>query len=272
MTWLGYDRYCTELEAEAGRIADAVYDADLALRVPTCPEWTLVDLVQHVGAAHRWAADMIERRVTAPVRPERADPPPEPDARSAWLLAGARRLNEAVRAAGPQAAVWSWSTDQTAGFWSRRILHDTLVHRFDAEIAVGRAAQREDRSLRGPQSQASHTVAVAPDLAADSVSDLLATFAVIAAREPDHGLRGTGETLHFHATDEGLDSAGEWLVRRTPAGVEWEHGHAKGDVAVRGPAADLILVLSRRVAPHAAQLEVLGDERLFTHWLDNTVF
>src|SRR6266542_3350994 len=185
MTWLGYDRYCTELEAEAGRIADAVYDADLALRVPTCPEWTLVDLVQHVGAAHRWAADMIERRVTAPVRPERADPPPEPDARSAWLLAGARRL-----------------------------LHDTLVHRFDAEIAVGRAAQREDRSLRGPQSQASHTVAVAPDLAADSVSDLLATFAVIAAREPDHGLRGTGETLHFHATDEGLDSAGEWLVRR----------------------------------------------------------
>src|SRR6266498_239736 len=94
MTWLGYDRYCTELEAEAGRIADAVYDADLALRVPTCPEWTLVDLVQHVGAAHRWAADMIERRVTAPVRPERADPPPEPDARSAWLLAGARRSEE----------------------------------------------------------------------------------------------------------------------------------------------------------------------------------
>src|SRR6266498_4555656 len=162
MTWLGYDRYCTELEAEAGRIADAVHDADLALRVPTCPEWTLVDLVQHVGAAHRWAADMIERRVTAPVRPERADPPPEPDARSAWLLAGGRRLNEAVRAAGPRAAVWTWSTDQTAGFWSRRILHDTLVHRFDAEIAVGRAAQREDRSLRGPQSQASHTVAVAP--------------------------------------------------------------------------------------------------------------
>src|SRR6266511_5914625 len=34
MTWLGYDRYCTELEAEAGRIADAVHDADLALRVP----------------------------------------------------------------------------------------------------------------------------------------------------------------------------------------------------------------------------------------------
>ena len=257
MVWLGYERYCTELEAEAGKIADAVHDADPALRVPTCPEWTLADLVAHVGTGHRWAATMVERRVTEAVRRgeiDDIDVPPDPEARTAWLHAGADRLAAAIRDAGPQAAVWTWSTDQTVGFWARRILHDTLVHRFDAEIAVDRA------------------VVVAPDLAADSVSDLLDVFAIRSAHEADSGVRGDGETLHFHATDAGLGEAGEWLVRRTPAGIGWEHGHGKGDVAVRGPAADLILVLSRRAAPDSRALEVFGDDRLFAHWLDNTVF
>ncbi len=50
-------------------------------------------------------------------------------------------------------------------------------------------------------------VAVTPDLAADSVSDLLDLFRVL-PRIDDFpaliGLRGQGQTLHFHATDPGL--------------------------------------------------------------------
>jgi hypothetical protein len=57
--------------------------------------------------------------------------------------------------------VWTWADDQTAGFWLRRITHDTLVHRLDAELAVGRE------------------VTLAPDLAADSVSDLLEMFSTL---------------------------------------------------------------------------------------------
>jgi hypothetical protein len=52
-------------------------------------------------------------------------------------------------------------------------------------------------------------------------------------------LRGNGQTLHFHATDPGLGVAGEWLVRRTPSGVEWEHrqGRCRPGRSGTGPAA-----------------------------------
>ena len=258
MTHLGDDRYDAELRAQTARFAAAVRDADAAMPVPTCPAWTLAELTAHVGFGHRWAALILERRATGPVPHDQVDDvevPQEAEERSAWLVAGARRLTDAVREAGPEAGVWSWAEDQTAGFWLRRITHDTLVHRLDAELAVGR------------------TPVVPPDLAADSVSDLLDMFRVLP--RIDHfpalaGLRGHGQTLHFHATDPSLGTAGEWLARRTPSGVEWEHRHGPGDVVVRGPARDLLLVLSRRADLGHSGLEVSGDQRLLTHWLEHS--
>ena len=258
MTYLGDDRYGAELRAQTARFAAAVRDADPALRVPTCPAWTLGELTAHVGFGHRWAAVIVERRATGPVPHDQVDDvavPHEAEERSAWLLAGACRLAEAVREAGPWTGVWSWAEEQTAGFWLRRITHDTLVHRLDAELSVGRAS------------------GVPADLAADSVSDLLEMFRVL-PRIDDFpalaGLRGHGQTLHFHATDPSLGAAGEWLARRTPSGVEWEYRHGPGDVLVRGPARDLLLVLSRRADLDQSGLEVSGDRQLLAHWLEHS--
>jgi uncharacterized protein (TIGR03083 family) len=258
---LGFDRYHAELAAETARFAAVVHDADPARPVPTCPGWTLAELTAHVGFGHRWAATIVERRAGGPVPHGEADDlevPPEAGGRSAWLLAGARRLGDAVRDLGPGTAVWTWAADRTAGFWLRKIAHDTLVHRLDAELAVGRDLE------------------VAADLAADGVSDLLGSIATLSppdSIDPQFAdLRGDGETLHFHATDEGLGAAGEWLVRRTPSTVAWEHRHGEADVAVRGPALDLLLVLNRRATPGDAAVEVAGDERLLAHWLEHSVF
>jgi uncharacterized protein (TIGR03083 family) len=258
MPWLDFDRYHAELQAETVRFAAAVHDADPAGPVPTCPAWTLAQLTAHVGFGHRWAAVIVERRATTPVPHDQADDlevPAEAGERSRWLVAGARRLGRAVGGAGPQTGVWSWADDRTAGFWLRRITHDTLVHRLDAELAVGRE------------------VRLAPDLAADCISDLLDMFSIL-PRIDDFpalaGLRGSGQTLHFHATDPGLGAAGEWLARRTPAGVEWEHGHGRGDAALRGRALDLLLVLSRRTPLDGSGVEALGDPRLLAHWLDHS--
>lgn len=65
---------------------------------------------------------------------------------------------------------------------------------------------------------------------------------------------------------------GEWLVRRTSTVVAWEHRHGAADVAVSGPALDLLLVLYRRAAPADTALEVAGDERLLSHWLAHSAF
>jgi len=252
------DRYHTELEAEASRLAEAVQHADPARQVPTCPEWTLGQLTAHVGFGHRWAAVIVERRATTPVPHEQVDDLEVPAAagdRSRWLLAGARRLSRAVREAGSQAGVWSWAPDRTAGFWLRRITHDTLVHRLDAELAVG------------------HAVRLAPDLAADCVSDLLELFSILPRIDDFPALaelRGRGQTLHFQATDPGLGVAGEWLARRTPTGVAWEHAHGPADAGLRGRALDLLLELSRRATLDRSGVEALGDRQLLAHWLEHS--
>jgi uncharacterized protein (TIGR03083 family) len=258
MSQLDHDRYHTELQAETARFAEAVHDADPATPVPTCPEWTLAQLTAHVGFGQRWAAVIVERRATTPVPHEQVDDlavPAGAGDRSSWLLAGARRLSHAVREAGPQAGVWTWADDRTAGFWLRRITHDTLVHRLDAELAVGRE------------------VRLAPEVAADCVSDLLDMFSILPRIDDFPALaelRGHGQTLHFKATDPGLGDAGEWLARRTPSGVVWEHGHGPGDAALRGRALDLLLVLSRRAALDGSGVETSGDPRLLAHWLEHS--
>jgi uncharacterized protein (TIGR03083 family) len=256
MGWLGEDRYHAALEAETAGFAAAVHDADPARPVPTCPEWTLGQLTEHVGQAQRWVTVVLERRAPVPNAEVRVRVPQDPDERSAWLVAGARRLGQAVREVGPATEVWTWAQDHTAGFWLRRTTHDTLVHRVDAELAVGRE------------------VAVDPDLAADGVADLLDMFAVL-PRVDDFpelaGLAGDGQTLQFRATDAGPDPDGAWLVRREPSGLAWERARGPADVTVRGRAADLLLVLTRRAAP-AGRVEVDGDQRLFTHWLDHSRF
>ncbi|MGH3195985.1 MAG: hypothetical protein ACRDNT_08645 [Streptosporangiaceae bacterium] len=90
------------------------------------------------------------------------------------------------------------------------------------------------------------------------------------ARAPAQELRGDGQSLHFHAADPGLSGTGEWLVTRTPSGVTVARRHGKADVAVRGPAASRLLVLTRRLPPADPAIEILGEQAVLTHWLQHT--
>lgn len=255
MSALTTERHLAELEAQTAGFAELVRDMDQARIVPTCPEWTLDRLVHHVGVSHRWVAEVVARRASELPRlgevPDRTVPEP-PEQRAAWLRAGAARLAAAVREAGPSAPVWTWLGRGEVAFWARRMAAETAVHRADVALM-------ERREL-----------ALAPGFAADAISEWLGILAT-----PSFGrteLHGNGETLHFHATDEGLGPAGEWFVTRSPGGIEVEQRHGKGDVAVRGPATSLMLTLLRRIPASDPRLQVLGDEGLLAHWLDNSRF
>jgi predicted lipid carrier protein YhbT len=63
-------------------------------------------------------------------------------------------------------------------------------------------------------------------------------------------------TVHLHCTD--VD--GEWLFTRRDGEITVTAEHAKGDVAARGRASDLLLFLWGRVP--ATELEVFGDAAL----------
>ncbi len=57
------------------------------------------------------------------------------------------------------------------------------------------------------------------------------------------GRRSATRTIHLHCTD----GEGEWLITRAGDDVVVTREHAKGDVAARGTASDLLLFLWGRV-------------------------
>jgi hypothetical protein len=115
-------------------------------------------------------------------------------------------------------------------------------------------------------------------LAADAITDHLAmmTSPGWAAQRPDsaEALRGGGQTLHLHASDEpSLGAAGEWFVERGAEGATWQHRTGTADVTVRGPATSLLLMLTRRRSISAGLgdgLQASGDLDLLTYWVDHT--
>ena len=260
MQWLEHERYLTVLETEAAALARAVADGDLDARVPACPDWTLAELVRHTGKVHRWAFHIADTR--AKERPgwddlPDAEAPADAAGLARWFEGGSRRLAALLRERGPAEPVWSWALEQHTGFWARRMAHETLVHRIDAEQATtGRAS------------------AVDPDLAADNVDELLhnatapgarayPNLKALAVTEADP--QGGDSTLHLHCTD----TPGEWLLRRSAEGFDYAEGHAKGAAAVRGSARELLLWINRR---GAAEVEVHGDTEVARLWSEGLVF
>ncbi|MFL6119221.1 maleylpyruvate isomerase family mycothiol-dependent enzyme [Actinophytocola sp.] len=246
------------------RLAECALAAGGDAAVPTCPEWTVAGLVQHVGQTQRWVSELIERRVTDPseLPTEMAEPPAEPQAWPAWLSDAAARAAAACSDAALEASVFNAAGDNRTGaqFWLHSLLNEAVVHGFDAAVAAG------------------HDYDLDADIAAGLITNHLAmlTSPTWAAQRPDSAaaMRGTNETLHWHATDEpGLGAAGEWFIERRPDGVSWQHGHGKADVTVHGPAKSLLLVLTRRLpltGAHADGVTIDGNAELAQHWLGHT--
>lgn len=160
------------------------------------------------------------------------------------MLEGAADLTEAVSSA-VDSPVWTFFGPRPATFWLRRMLHDTIVHHADAALATGA------------------DYAVAPDLAADAISEWLEVLAdpVTPTLRPAYAtLRGTGQTLRL---DPGTGDG--WLITRTPDGVRWTHTGDPADVTLAGPVADLLLVVTRRLPPD--RITITGDRALADHWL-----
>jgi uncharacterized protein (TIGR03083 family) len=245
-----HEDYVAAIGPEIERFATLLQGKDLSAPVPGCPDWDLERLISHTGVVHRWATQILETAATEPpgfraiaetVPKERSDLP-------AWLAAGAGPLSE-VLAGDPETPFWGWGGSNRA-WWARRMLHETTVHRADAEMAIGCEPE------------------IAADVAIDGVDEFLSNLPALTARK-DSGkdLRGSGETIHLHATD----APGEWTITLTPDGFTWERGHSKAGVAVRGSAVDLLLlVYGRRRAVDEERYQTFGDNGLLARWVANT--
>ena len=210
--------------------------------VPTCPGWTVRDLVRHLGGIHSWATTIVREARSKPFDPFpalEANPPPD-SALLDWFREGHAALVEALQAAPADLQCFNFLPAPSAkAFWARRQAHETAMHRADLEAVSGTA---------GP---------FAADQAVDGIEELLFGFMA----RPGQTLRSEqARTLLLEA----LDTPASWLIRIGPEEPSVSRETSQADCRVSATASDLFLLAWNRRAPHG--LDVVGDSNLLDLW------
>jgi len=231
-------RLLTALGTEGRLLSQAVHTAAPETPVPTCPGWTIAEVVRHVGSLYR----VVRRWVIDGRHPDEWQRDPEPgQSLTQYFQIGLAELLDVLAAhdAEEPAATW-WPADPTYGFWRRRMVHETLVHRIDTEQAAG-APPRP----------------IPEDLAIDGVDEVLALW--FGHKLPLLGLSGT------KAGSVGVRIGGHsWIARAGPGGTQaWrcsaEEAEAANDV-VTGPADSVYRWLWGRAGPTAVTVQGVHDQ------------
>jgi len=228
-TDLTVDRHLEGLRAAMVAFVRYADRAGTSAPVPTCPGWTVGDLVAHQGMVHRWAASHLRGEAPEKGRAtERweAEGRREPDPLE-WLRDGVVELAQAVAAASDDldALVFLADAPPARAFWARRQCHETTMHAVDALAAcLGR--------LPG----AAEVDWVPDELAVDGIDELLAGFlprrtsglrtpepAVLLVRPDDSAwcwrveLSGRPPvTTRLKAEPDQLDEDADWELTGTP--------------------------------------------------------
>jgi uncharacterized protein (TIGR03083 family) len=131
--------HITALDREGRRLADAASATAWDATVPSCPGWTVRDLVTHVGGVHRWAAAIVGGALS------RSDPethaavgsgPPDAELLD-WFRSGHANLVQTLQSAHPAVPFWSFLPAATPlSLCARRQAHETAIHRADVELAA----------------------------------------------------------------------------------------------------------------------------------------
>lgn len=225
--------------------------ADPDIPVPSCPGWSILDLVQHVAYVYDRHLSHISRGVTSdPGLPPISDGVPESyrvgaDEAIEFFDERAQRLTQTLDALDPDMPAWNWAPQaKKVAFWQRRLALETAVHRWDAQMALARAEPIEEK------------------LAGDGVSEVLDTWL------PAGGSRRKGPTDRFGVIHlAAADVQEEWFLRLRGPGVALldtdtllDHDDPDARAYAVGPASDILLALYGRIGFDV--LDVEGDETL----------
>lgn len=209
--------------------------SDPTAEVPACPGWDAAKLLSHITNVWHMLAILAETRQEGFPGRDQFPPRPEPGEETAGAAAALDRVDAAMRALDPGTPMWSWATTQLSDYYHRRYHLETLVHRVDAEQALGLPSEIDG------------------DEAADAVDERFVEFVHRREERP-------GGSLHLHRTD----GPGEWTVAVVDDRIVVTQEHAKGDAAARGSGADLMLAMWGRGSLDS--LEVFGEPALVEEW------
>lgn len=211
-----------QLAADGPRLIEAAQRAGWDAPVPAT-EWTVRELVTHVGGVHRWAADIVTTgsQTHETAAGDAVGTGPGDDGLVEWFKSGHAGLVEVLQKAQDDLDCLTFlPAESPRHFWARRQAHETAIHRVDAESAAGEVTGFD------------------ASFAQDGIAEILNGFA-----------RRKANATSTRATI-GLDAADgpSWLI--TLGGeriVSAESEELAGtDVTVRGLSSDLYLWLWNR--------------------------
>jgi uncharacterized protein (TIGR03083 family) len=230
--WLGVSvdtaRLLDCLATDVAQLRD-VAARDLTAPVPTCPGWAIEDLVRHVANLY---LNVVVRRLRMPEDVSRQDLTGEEP------LAALDRCYTAMigEFAGrdPRDHV-GLLPHETVYYWIRRMAHETVIHRVDAELAFAGAA--------GP---------IPPDIAVDGLDELLMDF--------------VAEVTRLFPEEFAADLS-DWADRWVLVSA----GDTAWRVTVRPDRADVTRVDSHRTVDDGAAAGIGGEPAMLLCWLYNRV-
>ncbi len=235
-----YEAFVAQVDA-LGRRLGAAAERDLLAAVPTCPGWTVTDLVRHVAQVyeHKIASTQLQRLPDPwpPDWPSDRDP-------VEWFRDAHVRLLEMFDSHKPDdpSPTW-WPDDQTVGFWARRMAHETAIHGADAELATG-AVSPLDAELAVDGIDEILTIMLAGDWSEAPSPDSAGQRVTVVS-----GDRVWVVTLEPTAIGvaEGADDAVSATVGGDPSDVDlWLWGRAPDEaIDTSGEAADVQLLRAR---------------------------
>ena len=225
---------------------------DLDLQVPTCPDWNLRDLLNHLGDVHRWAAGYVSQARTTMLADEEEkalfeNKRPTDEELLDWFREGHKALVDALRAAPSDLECWTFlPSDAPLAFWARRQAHETTIHRVDVDSIAASLAP------------------IDPRLSADGISEMLFGFAPRGRKL----LQDPPRSMFVETTDtrdRWRLNLGSEQVSCEAIGREPQSGPS--DCAIRGSAQDLYLALWNRLPFGSIHTE--GDPNVFAHFRES---
>ena len=232
-------------------LAEVAEEVELQTKVPTCPNWTIKDLLWHTGAVHRWTKAIVEeKRMERPSSDDLAGivgPIPDDALLVEWYRESLAQLVRALTAATRDLDCWYFLPAPSAlHFWARRQAHETAIHRVDAESARG-----------------DEVSPVGSTFAADGIDELVVGFHSL----PFSRVRSaTNRVLRLRATDDtGAGTGTDWYLHISPDPLRTTRAPSgQVDCTLSGPVELLYLALWNRC--RIDDLTVDGDATLVKLW------
>jgi len=141
-TELSREQYLLHLNADYQLLAAAI--PETPVEVPSCPGWSTNDLAKHMAHVYLGQAYVVETGSQAENKEHLALYPRTDDAME-FMTWGFEAITKALDINRTERPTWSWHhNDHSVDFWFRRMAHETVIHRIDAEQAVSTVSKIDE--------------------------------------------------------------------------------------------------------------------------------